>query len=338
MKATRRLEATRLLRRTLGKTGYEISEIGLGTWAIGGSWGQTVDRDEALNSLAFAADQGVNFFDTADVYGDGRAEELLGAIFHGRPDILIATKFCRRGDIEDPTTYQYDTVKGYLVESLRRLQREAVDLYQIHCPPTWVIERGDVFQVLDRLKSEGLVRHYGVSVETIHEGLTAIQYPGVASLQVIFNVLRQKPLTTLFPEASRNNVGILARVPLASGLLTGKFRPADTFPEGDHRHFNQNGETFNVGETFSGLPFQKGVELVDEIRWMNENRRTLAAAALRWILDQPTVTSVIPGFKNIDQVKQNLATEEVPPFTQGELDRLSTFYRESVEPWIRGPY
>lgn len=325
-------------RRTLGKTGYEISEMGLGTWATGGSWGQTVDRNQALNSLAYAADHGVNFFDTADVYGDGRAEELLGSIFHQRRDILIATKFCRRGDIQDPVTYHYETVKRYLTESLRRLRRDAVDLYQIHCPPTWVIEQGDVFQVLDRLKSEGLVRHYGVSVETIYEGLTAMRYPGVASLQVIFNVLRQKPVTTLFPEASAKNIGILARVPLASGLLTGKFRPTDTFPEEDHRHFNQNGESFNVGETFSGLPFQKGVELVEHIRWMQEKRRTLAAAALRWILDQPAVTSVIPGFKNLVQVQQNLVAEDVPPFTEDELDRLSAFYRESVEPWIRGPY
>ncbi|NMP21414.1 aldo/keto reductase [Sulfobacillus harzensis] len=325
-------------RRTLGKTGYQISEMGLGTWAIGGSWGQVVDRDRALHGLAYAADQGVNFFDTADVYGDGRAEELLGAIFHQRPDILIATKFCRRGDIQDSATYRYDTVKRYLTDSLRRLQRDAVDLYQIHCPPTWVIEQGDVFDVLDRLQDEGLVRHYGVSVETIHEGLIAMNYPRVASLQVIFNVLRQKPVADLFPKASAKNVGILARVPLASGLLTGKFRPTDTFPDADHRNFNQNGEAFNVGETFSGLPFQKGVELVDDIRWMATGRGTLAAAALRWILDQPAVTSVIPGFKNIDQVQQNLAAADAPSFSTEELDRLSAFYRRSVEPWIRGPY
>ena len=324
--------------RRLGKTGYKISEVSLGTWAIGGSWGNSVDEQVALDALAYATDRGVNFFDTADVYGSGRAERLLGKIFGNRSDIIIATKFCRRGDLNDPSNYQYDAVKQYVTDSLERLQRDAIDLYQIHCPPTWVIERGEVFGVLDRLQQEGLVRYYGVSVETVYEGLKALDYPGVASLQVILNVFRQKPLEQLLPQAVAGNVGILARVPLASGLLSGKFQMTDTFPQDDHRNYNSDGQAFNVGETFAGIPFPKGVELVEQLRWMAYRRDTMAAAALRWILDQPGVTSVIPGFKNQQQVMANLMAVSVPVFSEEEKSRLTQFYLDSVEPWIRGPY
>ncbi|MCY0865521.1 MAG: aldo/keto reductase [Sulfobacillus sp.] len=324
--------------RDLGKTGYRVSAVGLGTWAIGGSWGATVDESEALNAISYAIDRGVNFFDTADVYGDGRSETLLGHIVGHRPEIVVATKFCRRGNLEDPRNYAYDTVKQYALDSLARLRREAIDLYQVHCPPTWVIERGEVFEVLDRLRQEGLIRHYGVSVETVYEGLKALEYPGVASLQVIFNIFRQKPLDELLPQAARHQVGILARVPLASGLLTGKFRATDTFSPSDHRNFNRDGQAFNVGETFAGLPFEKGVKLADQLRWIAEGRETMAAAALRWILDQAGISSVIPGFKNIEQVKANLTALAVPPFTPEEQERLRTFYENAVADSIRGPY
>jgi len=324
--------------RELGKTGYRVSAVGLGTWAIGGSWGQPVDEREARNALAYAVDHGVNFFDTADVYGNGRSEEILGAMVGHRDDIIVATKFCRQGDLEDPGNYRYETVRRYAEASLRRLRREAIDLYQVHCPPTWVIEQGDVFDVLERLRQDGLIRRYGVSVETVYEGLKALEYPGVASLQVIFNIFRQKPLDELLPRASQAQVGILARVPLASGLLTGKFKVSDTFDPDDHRHFNRDGAAFNVGETFAGLPFEKGVELADRLRWIGEGRGSMAAAALRWILDQPGVSSVIPGFKNIQQVQDNLAALKVPSFTADELLRLQQFYVDEVASHIRGPY
>ncbi len=324
--------------RTLGKTGWEISEVSFGTWALGGSWGRVVDEREALSALSYAMERGVNFFDTADVYGDGRSEEFLGKACGRRQDIIIATKFCRAGDISDPLTYSYDQTKAYAVGSLKRLQRDRIDLYQIHCPPAWVIEQGEVFQVLDRLKEEGLIRHYGVSVETVDEGLKAMTYPHVSTLQVILNIFRQKVVSELLPQAVSHKVGILARVPLASGLLSGKFHAGDTFAADDHRHFNRDGAAFNVGETFAGLPFAKGVELVEKIRWIAQGRPNMAAAALRWILDQPGVSSVIPGFKNIRQIDQNLSALDAASFTDEELTELRDFYRSSVADHIRGAY
>lgn len=324
--------------RTLGKTQLRISAVSFGTWALGGAWGAVVDDRTARDALSFAMDQGVNFFDTADVYGNGRSEQLLGMVAGHRNNIIIATKFCRGGDIQDPATYSYEQVKAYATASLRRLQRERIDLYQIHCPPTRVIEQGDVFGVLDRLKEEGLVHHYGVSVETVDEGLKAMKYPGVSALQVILNVFRQKVVTELLPEAESQQVGLLARVPLASGLLTGKFQRGERFAEDDHRNFNRDGAAFNVGETFAGLPFDKGVALVNQLAWIAQNRTNMAAAALRWILDQKGVTSVIPGFKNAEQVAANLKALDAAPFNDDELQRLAEFYQTAVAPNIRGPY
>jgi aryl-alcohol dehydrogenase-like predicted oxidoreductase len=324
--------------RVLGKTGYQVSTLSFGTWAIGGSWGTAVDERIAEDALRFAVDQGVNFFDTADVYGGGRAETLLGQAFGANPDILIATKFCRAADIQDPETYSYARVRQFAEQSLARLKREAIDLYQIHCPPTWVIEQGEVFSVLDRLVEDGLVRAYGVSVETVEEGHLAMRYPGVSALQVIFNIFRQKPLESLLPAAEQNSVGILARVPLASGLLTGKFQTRDTFSVDDHRHFNRDGEAFNVGETFAGLPFAKGVELANQLRWIQDGRGSMAAAALRWIIDQPGVTTAIPGFKNSQQVASNLVALKAKSFSPEELERLRAFYHSAVAEHIRGPY
>jgi aryl-alcohol dehydrogenase-like predicted oxidoreductase len=323
--------------RPLGRTGLQVSEVSFGTWAIGGSWG-TVDERAALDGLARAIDAGVNFFDTADVYGDGRAERLLAKVARGRSDIYIATKFGRGADFRDPKTYREAAVRRFCEASLRRLERDAIDLYQIHCPPHAVLKDGTVFEVLDRLQREGLVRAYGVSVESIDEGLTALQYPGVQALQVIFNLFRQRPAWELFPAAAARGVGILARLPLASGLLTGKFKATDTFAPDDHRAFNRNGEAFNVGETFAGLPFERGVALADGLRWIAEGRGTMARAAMRWILDHPDVTCVIPGFKNPAQVDDNLATLDVPAFSLAEHERLAAYYGREVEAWIRGPY
>ncbi|SFM19682.1 Predicted oxidoreductase [Gracilibacillus orientalis] len=324
--------------RQLGKTDMKISELSFGTWAIGGAWGQTNDK-EALNGLARAMDAGVNFFDTADVYGDGHSEELLAKATKGKEDkIHIATKFCRAGDVHDHKTYSEKSVTNYVENSLKRLQREQLDLVQIHCPPIEIIRDGAVFEVLDKLQQQGKIRHYGVSVETVEEGLLAMENPNVAALQVIFNIFRQKPITELFPIAQEKNVGILARVPLASGLLTGKFSAAHQFEDDDHRKFNQNGEAFNVGETFAGLAFDKGVDLSKQLEWIAEDRGNMTRAALKWILSHEAISSVIPGFKTVKQVEDNLAAVDVPEFSEQELDKLRSFYKNEVHDHIRGVY
>ncbi|GKU81876.1 aldo/keto reductase [Niallia sp. NCCP-28] len=324
--------------RDLGNTGMKVSEVSFGTWAIGGAWGKTND-EEALKSLDRAIGEGVNFFDTADVYGDGHSEELLAKATKGKEDqIHIATKFCRRGYIASKENYSYDSVRTYCENSLKRLNREAIDLYQIHCPPLEILKDGKVFEVLDRLQQEGKIRNYGVSVESVEEGLVCLKNPNVKALQVIFNVFRQKPLEKLLPEAKNNGVGILVRLPLASGLLTGKFREDHRFEEDDHRKFNENGAAFNVGETFAGLGFAKGRELVNQLFWIAEGRGSMAAAALRWILDQEGVSCIIPGFKNEHQIMQNLRALEERPFTEQELQNLREFYEQKVKEHIRGPY
>ncbi|WP_078414632.1 aldo/keto reductase [Priestia abyssalis] len=324
--------------RRLGNTELQVSEISFGTWAIGGSWGKT-DDEEALRGLHTAMEAGVNFFDTADVYGDGHSEELLAKATKGKEDdIHIATKFCRTGDIYDSKTYSEETVRAYCEASLQRLNRECIDLYQIHCPPLEILKSGQVFEVLDKLQQEGKIRYYGVSVETVEEGLFCLTNPNVKALQVIFNIFRQKPLEKLFLEAQERGVGILARVPLASGLLTGKFSKRTSFEADDHRSFNRNGEQFNVGETFAGLEFQKGVELSEQLQWIAGNRGNMTRAALRWILDHDSVTCVIPGFKTVKQVNDNLQAIEVPSYSAEEIDRLTEFYRNEIHPYIRGAY
>ncbi|NJP36643.1 aldo/keto reductase [Alkalicoccus luteus] len=323
--------------RKLGKTGLEVSEIGFGTWAAGGSWGKT-DDTEALRGLEVAADEGVNFFDTADVYGDGHAEELLKRAFSDRSDIYIASKFCRAGDIHDPKTYKEESVRSWLEGTLRRLGRDTLDLYQIHCPPPEIIQDGSVFAVLDKLKREGLIRSYGVSVETVEEGLESMKYEGVDVLQVIFNIFRQKPVQNLFPQALDKQVGILARVPLASGLLTGKFSQGHQFESGDHRSFNADGQAFNVGETFAGIPFETGVELSRRLEWIAEGRHSMSRAALRWVLEHDAVSSVIPGFKNEQQAMENIMAAGVKGFSDEEMQKLHDFYEQEVHDLIRGVY
>lgn len=324
--------------RQLGNSELRISEVSFGTWGIGGDWGATSDA-EALKGLEEAMEQGVNFLDTADVYGDGHAEKLLAQATKGKEDTIhIATKFCRAGDIHDLETYSEESVRRYCEDSLKRLQRERIDLYQIHCPPLAVLKDGRVFETLDKLQAEGKIRHYGVSVETVEEGLFCLDIPGVKALQVIFNLFRQKPMHELFPKAKASGTGILVRLPLASGLLTGKFSESTTFSGNDHRNFNANGEAFNVGETFAGLPFEKGVQLARELSWIAEGRQSMARAAMRWILDCPDVTCVIPGFKNTRQVEDNLGAIEVNPFSSEELHRLERFYQEKVAEHIRGAY
>ena len=324
--------------RDLGSSGLSVSEISFGTWAIGGSWG-SVNDEESLNGLARAIDAGVNFFDTADVYGSGHSEELLAKATRGQEDrIYIATKFCRQGNLGDPGNYSEQTVRSYCEGSLKRLNRERLDLYQIHCPPIEILRDGSVFTVLDKLQEEGKIRCYGVSVETVEEGLLCLQNPNVRALQVIYNIFRQKPADELFPRAKAQGVGILVRLPLASGLLTGKFSEDTTFAPDDHRNFNRNGESFNVGETFAGLPFETGVALSRKLAWIGEGRGGMARGAIRWILDNPDITCVIPGFRNVKQVEDNLAALDVKPFSAEEQERLRSFYRSEVHDHIRGAY
>ncbi|GAA4058798.1 aldo/keto reductase [Amphibacillus indicireducens] len=322
----------------LGKTGYEISELSFGTWGIGGDWGKTDDR-ESIRALELAIDRGVNFFDTADVYGGGHAEALLGKVTKGKADqIYIASKFCRAGDLHDPDNYSEKTVTQYLENTLKRIQRDTLDLYQIHCPPFEVLKDGRVFDVLDKLKAQGKIRHYGVSVETVEEGLFCLNNDNISTLQVILNMMRQKPLETLIPEALSKDVGIIARVPLASGLLTGKFTVDHQFEADDHRNFNKDGDAFNVGETFGGIEFAKGVELSNQLKWIAEDRDTMAKAALKWLLEQRGVSTVIPGFKNREQVEENLGAIDVRSFSEDELEQISDFYNENVHENIRGAY
>ncbi|WP_134699383.1 aldo/keto reductase [Ammoniphilus sp. YIM 78166] len=324
--------------RNLGNTDLKVSEISFGTWAIGGSWGNVRD-EESLAALDYAIKAGVNFFDTADVYGNGHSEELLAKATKGLEDqIYIATKFCRAGDIHDPQTYSEASIRAYCEASLKRLERERIDLYQIHCPPLAILQHTDVFGVLDKLQQEGKIRYYGVSVESVEEGLFCLTNPNVKALQVIFNIFRQKPLDQLLPAAYEKGVGILARLPLASGLLTGKFSNDTVFEDDDHRRFNENGEFFNVGETFAGLGFQKGVELSRELQWIAEGRENMTRAALRWILEHESVSCVIPGFKTTKQVEDNLKALEVPGFSMEEKQELKDYYQQRVAPFIRGAY
>jgi aryl-alcohol dehydrogenase-like predicted oxidoreductase len=324
--------------RPLGKTGLKVSEVSFGTWAIGGSWGITNDKD-ALEGLHYAIDQGVNFFDTADVYGGGHSEKLLAQATKSKEDsIYIATKFCRAGNIHDPETYSEKKVRAYCEASLKRLEREQIDLFQIHCPPLNILKEKDVFEVLDKLKAEGKIAHYGVSVETIEEGLYCLEQSGVSTLQVIFNLLRQKPLEQLFPQALEKGVGILVRLPLASGLLTGKFTKETAFDANDHRNFNRNGDSFNVGETFAGIEFSKGVELAQQLDWIATGRGNMTRASLKWILAHEAVSCVIPGFKNKQQVADNLLAAQVSEFTVEEMYKLDSFYKQEVHQHIRGAY
>lgn len=312
--------------RTLGKTGYEVSTISFGAWAIGGEWGQ-VDDSESLAALRKAVDLGVTFFDTADVYGDGRSERLVGQLRREVGDsIRIATKAGRRLDPHEAAGYSLQNLRAFVERSLGNLQVEALDLLQLHCPPTGVYYTPEVFGALDQLRAEGKLLHYGVSVERVEEGLKAIEYPGVASVQIIYNLFRQRPAELFFREAARRNVGILARVPLASGLLSGSMRADRIFAERDHRNYNRHGEAFDQGETFSGVDFELGLEIAEEMRRYVPPGASLAQLALRWILMDPAVTCAIPGAKRPDQVEQNARAADLPELDQATLAALRELY------------
>jgi aryl-alcohol dehydrogenase-like predicted oxidoreductase len=317
--------------RDLGQTGMHVSEISLGTWAFGGDWG-TVSEDDAYAALDQAVDLGVNFLDTADVYGDGRSEKLIGRLLKDRPndEILVATKAGRRLDPHTPEGYVYDNLSAFVERSLQNLGVEALDLLQLHCPPTEVYRQDSTFEALDRLQESGKVRNYGVSVEKVEEARMALDYPGVATVQIIFNVFRQKPAEEFFPLAAERNVGILARVPLASGLLSGKMRSDRAFTEDDHRNFNREGQAFDRGETFSGVDFETGLLAAEELKQLVPEGNTLAQFALRWILMHPAVSCAIPGGKKTSQVEDNVAAAEMPPLSEETMQRAREIYDRHV--------
>jgi aryl-alcohol dehydrogenase-like predicted oxidoreductase len=317
--------------RKLGRTGFEVSTVSFGAWAIGGTWGE-VDDAESLAALRRAVERGVNFFDTADVYGDGRSERLLARLRRetsGR--IYIATKAGRRLSPHLAAGYDRANLTAFVERSLRNLETEALDLLQLHCPPTDVYYRPEVFAVLDDLVAAGKIRHYGVSVERVEEGLKALEYPGVQSIQVIYNVFRQRPAELLFPEARRRQVGILARLPLSSGLLAGKMSRASAFAPDDHRAGNRHGEWFDRGETFSGVDFEQGLEAVEELRRLLPPGMTMAQLALRWILMDEAVTCVIPGAKRPAQVDENVAADDLPPIDPATMARIREIYDRRIK-------
>ena len=312
-----------------------VSEISLGTWAFGGDWG-SVTEDDAYAALNRAVDLGVNFLDTADVYGDGRSERLIGRLLKDRPndEILVATKAGRRLDPHSAKDYDYEHLSAFVERSLDNLGLETLDLLQLHCPPTEAYRQDWTFEALDRLKEAGRVRHYGVSVERVEEARMALDYPGVESVQIIFNIFRQKPLQEFFPLAEERDIGILARVPLASGLLSGKMRSDRAFSEDDHRFFNRNGEAFDRGETFSGVDFETGLRAAEELKELVPEGRTLAQFALRWILMHPAVSCAIPGGKNPAQVEDNVAAAALPPLDEEAMARVKEIYDRSVRPQV----
>lgn len=323
--------------RPFGKTGVEVSEVGLGCWQLGGAdWGD-VSEEQALAILGAAADSGVTFFDTADVYGSGRAESLVGKFLKQRSGLFVATKMGRMGDLY-PGQYTEAGLRAATEASLQRVGVETLDLTQLHCIPTEELKRGDVFEWMRKLQAEGKIRHFGASVESMEEALICAEQPGLASLQIIFNIFRQRPITELFPIVKEKGIAIIVRLPLASGLLSGKFSKDTTFAANDHRNFNRDGQAFNVGETFAGLPFDKGVELAEEMQAFVPDSLSMVQMAQRWILDHDEVSVVIPGASSIDQASDNASVSDLPELSPQLHERLAHYYRKQVAPFIRGPY
>jgi aryl-alcohol dehydrogenase-like predicted oxidoreductase len=320
--------------RSFAKTGRDVSVIGLGAWQLGADWG-SVSESDAHETLAAAVDAGVRFLDTADVYGDGRSEQVIGRFLAGRPGhgVTVATKMGRRVP-QEPSAYHLDAFRAWTDRSRANLGTETLDLVQLHCPPTPVYATDAVFDALDTLVQEKRIAAYGVSVETADEALTAIARPGVASVQIILNALRHKPLERVLPAAAAAGVGIIARVPLASGLLSGKYDEHTTFSADDHRTYNRHGEAFDVGETFSGVDFGTGLEAVRRLLPLVPDGATMAQFALRWIIDQPGVTVVIPGARNPQQARGNAAAAGLAPLPQSSLDAIRAVYDDLIRPQV----
>ncbi len=321
--------------RDFGRTGRKVSEIGFGAWAIGASWGHVDDAD-ALAALHETLDAGVTFLDTADVYGDGRSEQLIARVLkeRGGDRPFVATKTGRRLPKQEVAGYSLEAMSGFIDRSLKNLQVDTLDLVQLHCPPTDLYYHPEVFGSLDRLVEQGKIRNYGVSVERVEEALKAIEYPGVQSIQIIFNIFRQRPAERLFALAQEKQVAIIARVPLASGLLSGKFRADTKFESTDHRQFNRNGEAFDVGETFSGVPYEKGLAAVERVRPLVGGDTTMAKFALRWILMFDAVTVAIPGARNGAQARSNAEAAALPALPDATMAELRAIYDQDIKPFV----
>ena len=319
--------------RPLGKTGLRVSEVGFGAWAIGADWGDVSD-EQSLRALHAAADAGVTFFDTADVYGDGRSERLIARFRKERREpIVVATKMGRRAP-QDVKEFTPEHFGAWVDRSRENLDVERLDLVQLHCPPTDVYYRPEIFEALDSLVGEGRVASYGVSVERVEEGLKAIEYPNVATVQIIYNLFRQRPADRFLSAARERNVGVIARVPLASGLLTGKFNRDTQFSATDHRNFNRHGESFDVGETFAGVDYETALDVVEELRALVPAETTMAQMALRWILMNDGVSTVIPGAKTPSQALANAAAADLPELPPPTMDRIETLYRDRIAPLV----
>jgi aryl-alcohol dehydrogenase-like predicted oxidoreductase len=320
--------------RELGRTGWNVSTVSFGAWAIGGTWGDVRD-EESLAALHRALDLGVNFFDTADVYGDGRSEQLLARLRRERSEpFYVATKAGRRLDPHVAAGYNKQNLTAFVERSLQNLNVDALDLLQLHCPPSEVYYMPEVFDILDGLVRDGKLRYYGVSVEKVEEGLKAIEYPNVQSVQIIFNIFRQRPLDLFFHEAQRRNVGTLARVPLSSGMLTGKMNSTSSFAEDDHRQFNRQGAGFDRGETFSGLDYEIGLQAVEQLRSLVPANMTMSQLALRWILMSPAVTCAIPGAKRPSQVEENVSAADLPELSEDTMNEIREIYERVVRPHV----
>jgi aryl-alcohol dehydrogenase-like predicted oxidoreductase len=320
--------------RELGRTGWRISEISFGAWAVGGTWGDVQD-DESIAALHKAVDLGVNFFDTADVYGDGRSERLIRSLRKDRSEeIIVATKAGRRLDPHTAEGYNAKNLATFVDRSRENLGMDTLDLLQLHCPPTNVYYTPEVFDALDELVKAGKIRYWGVSVERIEEGLKALDYENCQSVQIIFNVFRQRPAELFLKEAARRKVGVLARLPLSSGMLTGKLRPDSTFAADDHRRFNREGAAFDKGETFSGVPYEAGLAAVERLRALLPSGTSLTDFALRWILMYDGVTAAIPGGKRVEQVAENCGASDLPPIPDRLMKKIANLYFEDLAPYV----
>lgn len=320
--------------RDFGHTGWKVSEVSFGAWAIGSAWGE-VDDSESVAAMHKCIDMGVNFFDTADVYGDGHSERLIAQVLKNRKEeVIVATKAGRRLSPHVADGYNKQNLTAFVERSLKNLDTETLDLVQLHCPPTEVYYRPEVFEALDDLVKAGKIRYYGVSVEKVEEALKAIEYPNVQSVQIIFNMLRHRPAELFFQEAKRRKVGILARVPLASGLLTGKMKKDSTFAADDHRNFNRYGQSFDRGETFSGVDYETGLEAVEEIRKLVPAGATMPQFALRWILMFDAVSCVIPGAKRPSQAEDNIRAADLPPLTEAQMKTVEDIYNRYARPQV----
>src|SRR4030095_5937725 len=320
--------------RQLGTTGLRVSTVSFGAWAIGNAWGH-VDSEESLSALHRAVDLGVNFFDTADVYGDGHSERLLAQLKRERSEeIIIATKAGRRLNPHVDEGYNAENLNAFVERSLQNLETDSLDLLQLHCPPIESYYRPALFDALDDLVRKGRIKNYGVSVQKVEEALKAIEFPNVRSVQIIFNIFRQRPAELFFKEAARRKVGILARLPLSSGMLTGKLTAESTFSAEDHRNFNRHGEAFDRGETFSGVDYETALSAVDELRALLPRGMSMAQFALRWILMFDAVTCAIPGAKRPSQVEENVAAADLPPLSEETMRQVNEIYEQRIRPLV----